>query len=41
MRGIKEYNAIEIILHYEEQKGHDGLAQYEALDEIYDILGIA
>jgi hypothetical protein len=40
MKSIKEYNNIEIILHYEESKGHDGLSQEEALRVIYNILKI-
>lgn len=40
MKSIKEYNNIEITLHYEEEKGHDGLTQEEALKVIYDILNI-
>ena len=40
MKNIAEYNNIEIILHYEEKKGHDGLSQSEALETIYDILKI-
>ena len=38
MKKITEYNNIEITLHYEENKGHDGLNQCEALNEIYKIL---
>lgn len=40
MKNITEYNNIEITLHYEEKKGHDGLSQDEALDVIYKILEI-
>ncbi len=40
MKNIKEYNNIEITLHYEEKKGHDGLSQEEALQVIYNILNI-
>lgn len=40
MKNITEYNNIEITLHYEEKKGHDGLSQAEALNIIYDILNI-
>lgn len=40
MRNIEDYNNIEIILHYEEKKGHDGLSQDEALNVIYEILNI-
>jgi glycosyltransferase involved in cell wall biosynthesis len=40
MRDIVEYNDIEIVLHYEKNKGHDGLTQEEALKVIYKILSI-
>jgi hypothetical protein len=40
MKNITEYNNIEITLHYEEKKGHDGLSQDEALKVIYNILDI-
>jgi glycosyltransferase involved in cell wall biosynthesis len=40
MRNIAEYNDIEIILHYEENKGHDGLNQDETLKIIYKILEV-
>jgi glycosyltransferase involved in cell wall biosynthesis len=40
MRNIEEYNNIEITLHYEENKGHDGLTQDEALEVLYKILEI-
>ncbi|MBR1802904.1 MAG: glycosyltransferase [Clostridia bacterium] len=40
MKNIKEYNNIEITLHYEEKKGHDGLSQEEALETIYKILDV-
>lgn len=40
MKHITEYNPIQIILHYEEKKGHDGLSQDEALDFIYRLLDI-
>ena len=35
-----QYNNIEIILHYEEKKGHDGLSQDEAIRFLYNILEI-
>lgn len=38
VKGLKEYNDIEIILHYEEQKGHDGLSKNDAIDFLYKIL---
>jgi hypothetical protein len=40
MKSVTEYNDIEIILHYEEKKGHEGLNQDEALKFIYNILHI-
>ena len=40
MKNIAEYNDIEIVLHYDEKKGHDGLSQDEALKIIYNILNI-
>lgn len=40
MKNVTEYNNIEITLHYEEKKGHDGLSQDEALNVIYEILKI-
>lgn len=40
MKNITEYNPIEITLHYEEKKGHDGLSQEDALKVIYKILNI-
>jgi glycosyltransferase involved in cell wall biosynthesis len=38
MKNLAEYNDIEITLHYEEKKGHDGLSQQDALNYIYKIL---
>lgn len=40
MKNITNYNDIEITLHYDENKGHDGLDQNNALKVIYEILGI-
>lgn len=40
MKNVLEYNDIEIILHYEEKKGHDGLNQDDALRVIYNILNV-
>lgn len=37
-KGLKEYNDIEVYLHYEETKGHDGLSKDDALNFIYRIL---
>lgn len=38
MKNVTEYNNIEIILHYEEEKGHDGLSLDEAVKFLYDVL---
>lgn len=38
MKNVTEYNNIEIILHYEEKKGHDGLSQDEAIKFLYEVL---
>lgn len=38
MKNIAEYNNIEITLHYEERKGHDGLSQDEAIKFLYKVL---
>lgn len=38
MKNVTEYNNIEIILHYEEKKGHDGLSQEEAIKFLYEVL---
>lgn len=40
MKNVTEYNNIEITLHYEEKKGHDGLSQEEAIDFLYKVLEI-
>lgn len=40
IKNIKEYNPINIVLHYEEEQGHDGLSQEEALKFIYQLLKI-
>jgi glycosyltransferase involved in cell wall biosynthesis len=40
MRNIVEYNEIEIILHFQPNKGHEGLSQDEALKTIYKILEV-
>lgn len=39
MKNVTEYNNIEITLHYEEKKGHDGLSQDEAIKFLYEVLG--
>ena len=38
MRSIKEYNDIEVILHFEPDKGHNGIGMDEASDFLYRIL---
>lgn len=38
LKGLKNYNNIEVILHYEETKGHDGLNKDDALNFIYNLL---
>lgn len=38
MKNVTEYNNIEIILHYEEKKGHDGLSQDEAIKFLYEVI---
>ena len=40
MKNVDNYNDIEVFLHYEPLKGHDGLRQYEALNFIYNLLNI-
>lgn len=39
-KGLKEYQDIEVVLHYEENKGHDGLDKLSALKVLYDILKV-
>lgn len=38
MKNVTEYNNIEVILHYEEKKGHDGLSQDEVIKFLYEVL---
>jgi glycosyltransferase involved in cell wall biosynthesis len=40
MKNIQEYNDIEVILHYEPDKGHDGIGMNEAVDFLYKVLDI-
>ena len=40
LKSIDEYNDIEVFLHYEPLKGHDGLSQDEALNFVYSLLNI-
>jgi glycosyltransferase involved in cell wall biosynthesis len=39
MRSIKEYHDVEIILHFEPEKGHDGISMDDAIHFLYRILG--
>lgn len=39
MRNIKEYNDIEIILHYEPDQGHNGMSMDNAIKFLYKVLG--
>lgn len=41
MKSVTEYNDIEIILHYEENKVHNGLNLDEAVDFLYKVLEVA
>lgn len=38
LKGLKQYNDIEVVLHYEEKKGHEGLTKDDALKFLYKIL---
>jgi hypothetical protein len=40
IKGIEDYRGIEIILHYEPKKGHDGLSMEEAIAFLYKVLHI-
>ena len=39
MKNIKEYNDIEVFLHYEPEKGHNGINMEDAINFLYNILG--
>lgn len=39
MHCINEYNNIEVILHFEREKGHDGMGMDESIDFLYEVLG--
>ena len=39
MRNISEYNDIEVILHFDREKGHDGINMEDAISFLYNILG--
>lgn len=36
---ISEYNDIEVILHYEKEKGHGGLSYDDAVNFLYKVFG--
>ena len=38
VKGIENYEDIEVILHYEETKGHDGLNKDDAIEFLYKVL---
>jgi hypothetical protein len=40
MKNIEEYNDIEVILHYEPEKGHDGINMDDAIKFLYSVLDI-
>lgn len=40
LRDIGEYNDIEVILHYEPEKGHDGLSMDDAISFLYRVLAL-
>lgn len=39
MGGIREYQPIQVILHFEPQKGHNGIDMDEAIHFLYDVVG--
>lgn len=39
MKNIKEYNDIEVFLHFEPDKGHNGINMEDAINFLYNILG--
>lgn len=40
VKGVKDYQDIEVILHYEEEKGHNGLDKADAISFLYKVLEI-
>ena len=40
MKQIKDYQGIEVILHFEPEKEHDGLSMDDAIPFLYHILKI-
>ena len=41
MKNIKEYNDIEVILHFEPDKGHNGIDMQDAINFLYSILKVS
>jgi hypothetical protein len=39
LRNIREYNDIKVIMHYEPEKGHDGISMEDAINFLYSVLG--
>ena len=39
MGGIREYQPIQMILHFEPQKGHNGIDMDEAIHFLYNVVG--
>ena len=40
MKTVREYNDIEVLLHFSPEKGHDGISMDEAIHFLYDILEV-
>lgn len=40
VKGLKGYQDLEVVLHYEETKGHNGLDKEDAIKVLYDILEV-
>jgi glycosyltransferase involved in cell wall biosynthesis len=40
VKGLKKYQDVEVVLHYEETKGHNGLDKDDAIKVLYDILEV-
>ena len=38
---VKEYNDIEVILHFEPDKGHNGIDMQDAINFLYSILKVS
>jgi hypothetical protein len=39
MKKVTEYNDMEVILHYDPEKGHKGLSLQTAVNFLYKVLG--